>query len=69
MKECITMEDIEKLDSKWSRRDSKNRAKKNFTIDNRRSIRWIYRKAGEKARDIQLDRERETKEQESWLHD
>tara|TARA_R110000744_G_scaffold131183_1_gene239224 strand:- start:404 stop:595 length:192 start_codon:yes stop_codon:yes gene_type:complete len=63
------MEDIEKLDSKWSRRDSKNRAKKNFTIDNRRSIRWIYRKAGEKARDIQLDRERETKEQESWLHD
>jgi len=63
------MQDVDGEIYRWSRRDSKKRTKKNFTSDNRRSVRWMYRKAGEKARDIQLDIEREAKEKESWLHD
>ena len=62
------MEDVEKLNSKWSRRDSKKKTKKTFTSDNRRSVRWMYRRAGEKARDIERETERDIKEKESWLH-
>tara|TARA_R110000824_G_scaffold326452_1_gene513372 strand:+ start:129 stop:314 length:186 start_codon:yes stop_codon:yes gene_type:complete len=59
------MQDIDGEDSRWIRRDSKKQAKKNFTSDNRRSVKWLYKKAGEKARDIK--REKDQKEKEEWL--
>ena len=59
------MQDIEGDDSRWTRRDSKKKAKKNFTIDNRKSVRWLQQKASDKAREIQ--KAREQKEKEEWL--
>ena len=56
--------DIEK-DSRWERRDSKQKAKKIFTSDNRKSIRWLQQKAIEKAKEIQKSKEQ--KEKEEWL--
>ena len=58
--------DIEE-DSRWDRRDSKKRAKKNFTSDNRRSVRWLQQKAGNKAKDIRKAREQKEKDKEEWL--
>jgi|6_EtaG_2_1085325.scaffolds.fasta_scaffold92752_1 flagellar biosynthesis chaperone FliJ len=59
------MQDIERDDSRWTRRDSKKKAKKNFTSDNRRSVKWLQKRAGEKARDAK--RAREQKEKDEWL--
>ena len=56
--------DIEE-DSRWERRDSKKRTKKYFTSDNRKSVRWLQQKAGDKAKEIQ--KARHQKEKEEWL--
>ena len=56
--------DIEE-DSRWDRRDSRKKTKKNFTSDNRKSVRWLQQKASDKAREIQ--KAREQKEKEEWL--
>ena len=59
------MQDIEGDTSRWTRRDSKKKAKKNFTSDNRRSVKRLQKRAGEKARDIQ--RQKEQKDKDEWL--
>lgn len=56
------MQDIDEQDSRWVRRDAKKKSKKDFHSDNRRSVRLLYRKAGEKARDIQRDKDKKEKE-------
>jgi len=58
--------DIEE-NSRWDRRDSKKRAKKNFTSDNRRSVRWLQQQAEEKTKEIRKAREQKEKAKEEWL--
>lgn len=56
------------LDSNyWGRRDSKKKTKKNFTSDNRKSVRWLFDNTIKKAKIIKEARERKRKEQDSWL--
>ena len=43
------MEDNKDIVTHWDRRDAKQRAKKRFSSDNRRSVRWLYLNAGQKA--------------------
>ncbi len=43
------MEDYENKSTRWERRDAKQRAKKYFSSDNRRSVRWIYWNSGQRA--------------------
>ena len=50
--------------SRWERRETKKKTRKNFSSDNRRSVRWLLKKSGEKARDIQKAREQKEKEKE-----
>jgi hypothetical protein len=42
------MEEYENIVTRWEKRDVKQRAKKRFSSDNRRSIRWLYLKSGQK---------------------
>ena len=43
------MEDNINTTHRWERRDAKQRAKKRFSSDNRKSIRWLYWNSGQKA--------------------
>jgi len=43
------MEDENKIKTRWERRDAKQQAKKRFSSDNRRSIRWLYWNSGQKT--------------------
>ena len=43
------MEDNETIITRWDRRDAKQRAKKRFSKDNRRSVRWLYWNSGQQA--------------------
>jgi len=43
------MENNETIITRWDRRDAKQRAKKRFSNDNRRSVRWLYWNSGKKA--------------------
>tara|TARA_R110000824_G_scaffold347285_2_gene534079 strand:+ start:594 stop:785 length:192 start_codon:yes stop_codon:yes gene_type:complete len=56
------MDYIEEPDSQWDKRESKKMAKKRFTTDNRKSVRWLEKKAGEKAREIQKTHAKKKKE-------
>ena len=38
--------------NKWDRRDSKRRTKKRFVSDNRRSVRWMFNRMIEKAKEL-----------------
>ena len=59
------MEDTTEHTHRWERRDSKKKSKKSFSSDNRKSVRWLYDKAGKKSRDIQKAKNK--KEKEEWL--
>ena len=58
------MDYIDDDDTKWARRESKKASKKQFTSDNRKSVRWLQKKAGEKAREIEKTNAK--KEKETW---
>ena len=56
------MEDFYEDPSKATRRDSKKKSKKNFTPDNRVSVRWLYENTGRKAKEAQKHRLRDKEE-------
>ena len=58
------MDYTEEQDVQWDRREAKKTSKKRFNSDNRRSIRWLQKKAGEKSREI--DKTHAKKEKETW---
>ena len=43
------MKNDDKMTTHWKRRDAKQQAKKRFSSDNRRSVRWLYLNAGQKT--------------------
>ena len=43
------MEDDEKIMTRWKRRDAKQKAKRRFSSDNRKSVRWLYWNSGQQA--------------------
>ena len=59
------MEDTTEHNPKWERRESKKKSKKTFSSDNRKSVRWLSDKAGQKSKDIQKAKNK--KEKEEWL--
>ena len=42
------MDEEQHKTTRWERRESKRLAKKRFTNDNRRSVRWLYWNSGQK---------------------
>ena len=60
------MKDTIEEDSRWGRRESKKKARKTFTSDNRKSVRWLQKKVEDKAREIRKAREK--KEKNSWQY-
>ena len=58
------MDYTEEHDARWDRREAKKASKKRFASDNRRSVRWLEKKAGEKAREI--TKANAKKEKETW---
>ena len=49
------MEDASKYTTRWERRDAKKRAKKRFSSDNRRSVRWLHWKSRQQGNDDRLN--------------
>lgn len=49
------MEDASKYTTRWERRDAKKRAKKRFSSDNRRSVRWLHWKSRQQGNDERLN--------------